>query len=64
MVNKIIIGIVICLILISVVMTIIYSKTEDKKTDEKPEFQGPVRPGDDESHFRETGITQPKEINN
>ena len=26
-------------------------------------FQGPVRPTDDEEHFRNTGETKPKEIN-
>lgn len=29
---------------------------------EEPKYQGPVRPTDDEQHFRKTGETKPLEI--
>lgn len=42
-----------------------YNNMEDKMENKEGEqrlYQGPVRPTDDEEHFRKTGITRPLEV--
>ena len=60
--NKIVLIVGVCLLIISASMVIINNESEEVKTMEEKSFQGPVRPTDDEAYFRETGITRPKEV--
>ena len=64
--KKIIVSIIICVILIIFVFFIYNFMNkkggEDMEEKQRP-YQGPVRPTDDEEHFRKTGETKPLEEN-
>lgn len=55
------------ILLISLIILVIsisfiqFNIMEEKEITKEKVFQGPVRPGDDEAHFRKTGITRPLE---
>lgn len=40
----------------------IFSDNQTIESSEEPIYQGPVRPQDDESYFRKTGITRTLEV--
>jgi len=55
--------ILIGLLILGLVISVYYFNKEDKVEDKQPQqYQGPVRPTDDEEHFRKTGETKPLEI--
>lgn len=60
---KILTIIIICLILVSCSFIFCNSNNEEGgNMEEENKYQGPVRPTDDEEHFRKTGETKPMRI--
>ena len=61
---KFIIFSIICLLLVIGGVYIMENVIDQEDSNLNKEYQGPVRPTDDEEHFRKTGQTIPKEIVN
>ena len=49
--------IIVIVLFIGIFLFLIAEKDEPKK-----QYQGPVRPTDDETYFRKTGVTKPLEV--
>ena len=66
MIMKIITIVVMGLLILGVFTFLVFydnfNKGENMEEEKQPQYQGPVRPTDDEEHFRKTGETKPLEI--